>query len=236
MGDLQRAGDIEVNIVNKTDQTPLKVNVDGSINVLSVMPLPPDTIKIFYIISGTVSGSSYIDTPWVIPNNTTFTLQRFKCGGDGTSGDSTRFYLYYDSTGYTVGLTSTIYSLFYYNGFNSNMEEDFSLDFTGDGTKSFILRRERANATARILYAVLFGYLTYNTITTNETNTATTVTATTLTRTGAGWTTNQWVGKYLRVNNNVPLYIASNTTDTITVIGNIFNTGSSIPYTIITFN
>jgi hypothetical protein len=234
---------VDVQIRDRDGLNQLVINSDGSVNVKTVLPIPPNTIKIAYIVEGVVNGSTISDVPYIIPENTVFTLQRFKVGGAGQSGDDTRFSLFYSETSNTVNGSVIKKSNFVYNGFVSVYQEDFSEDFTGNGVRTFILRRHRANATARTIHAIIFGYLTYNTITVDESNTSTGLTSTTVTRTGAGWTINSHVGKYLRIAGGTPIYIISNTATVLTIMGYIdIITDSAnnniivVPYEIITFN
>jgi hypothetical protein len=223
----------EVKILDSLGINKLKINVDGSINVNTAIPTPPSSIVVISLVQDSVPGSSFSDTRWIIPNNTTFHLQRFKCGGDGSSGDQTRFFLVFNNTGTTFSVNSIYKSVFYFNGFTCNFFEDFSEEIEGNGVKSFIIRRQRANATARILYSVLYGYIVYNTVTVHETGTSPTVTNTTFTKdAGVTWTVNQHANRYVRFNNGTPFFITSNTTTVATIVGNIDPNGSTIPYTI----
>lgn len=210
-----------------------KVNADGTLAVSTATVTPANTIPVEILVESSVAGSTSVDTPYVIPNNTSLQLQAFKFGCYSSSTNESRAYLY-ESTGNTITAISILHTLIYIVW--GTVRDPLSDLIVGNGTKCLIMRRQRVDATARNMFTMIEGYLTYNTITVDETNTATTVAATTVTRTGASWTTNQWAGKYVRVNGGPPLYIASNTATVLTITGNIANTGSTIPYKIITFN
>lgn len=222
-----------VGIIDSLGVNKVKVNADGTLAVSTATVAPPNTISIEALIEGSVAGSTLVDTPYIIPNNTTLYLQSFKFGCYSSASNESRGYLYQSETA-AIGVLSKLISIFYTVW--GTLIDPLTNVIVGDGNRRLIMRRQRVDATARNMFAMITGYITYNTITVDETNTATTVTATTVTRTGAGWTVNAFAGKYIRMNGGTPMYIASNTATVITITGNIPIVGSSIPYQIVTFN
>lgn len=200
---------------------------------------PPGSILVEVLIRGTVSGSTYSDTPFFIPPNTTFSVQRMMGGCASLSSNLSSIETHYDPSG-AVTINSYLMAIGYI--VTGNYMEDMNGYYAGDGTKAVILRRYRLDAGAKEIYGRMLGYLSYTTMNKIDTGSNGVATTTTLTSAGKAWATNVHAGRYLIIQRNgvdqTPLKIASNTGTVITLTAGQSNAviGSNLTYKIVTFS
>jgi len=136
MADLNRQGDVEVNIVDKTTQVPAQVDSSGNLKVITPAPAPPtgtDPINIGGVVNPLKLGG-YVDTTYTITNNKILTIQRFSGGTECSLG---KIELWWDPDG-DMGINSTLIKSAYLN--INNFQFDLDNEYTGDGTARIVLR------------------------------------------------------------------------------------------------
>lgn len=211
-----------------------KVDEAGNLFVKTVPLAPPGTLPVEIIARSSVPGSSVVDIAWVIPLNTKLTIQKIVGGQYPVSGDASAVELNYDDSG-AITASSYLISLGYIGTGEMNYHDDLNIEYIGNNIAAIIARRQRINATARLMYIRWVGYLTYTSYTTHVSGNTTSVSSTSITDTSKNWVVNTHVGRYVMLNDNTPLRIVSNTNNTLTVIGNSQLSGVQ-PYKIISFN
>lgn len=132
------------------------VEVSGGRLPVSVPPpsAPEDKTAVRQTGYGDVSGSSYIDTTYVIPNGETFTLTYFASGGPPGTSDYSAIELWYCPDGIVNGNAELLDVGFTPNDTRSQLDTDF----IGNGTRSIVLRRKRLNAGTLLIYGRFEGY------------------------------------------------------------------------------
>lgn len=197
-----------------------RVDESGYLLVKTPPPeAPVGTFPVEMMARSTITGSSQVDTPWVIPPNTVIVLQRFLGGQYPASGDASELGLYHSTTG-TITTASYLLSLGYVGTGEMNYKDELANTYAGDGVAAIIARRRRMNATAREMYYRWIGYLKYKNTKIIEDSITTNVTATTITDTTKTWTPGALVGFYVVLSKRTPLRITANTNNTLTVVGN----------------
>lgn len=106
-----------------------------------------------------VSGTSFSDTVYVIPNGKTLTIQSFSGGAEASTGNSdgaSKVELWSDPNGNGTGMTliRVAYAA------NSNFDFVLNRVFVGDGTAAIRLRRTRLDSGNREVAAFWDGYRT----------------------------------------------------------------------------
>lgn len=82
MGDIDRKGDLDANIVDKTNQYSLSINSNGSINVAVSTPVPPAATKVKTGGQVTVTKLGGTNTSgYTIPNGAVFNITSLQFGG-----------------------------------------------------------------------------------------------------------------------------------------------------------
>ena len=158
MGDINRQGDQEVNIVDKLSQTSLIVETDGSFNVnaniSSVPPIPIGAVRVSTRDFDDVASTAGVDTFYTITNLKTLTLQLFSAGAEASTGGSA-VELLDDPNGDLSVLTQIVI------GFVNGTSVQGSLGnstYAGDGTRRIVLRLRGYSANAREMAGSWVGY------------------------------------------------------------------------------
>lgn len=122
----------------------MKVNDDGSINVVNIAATTPDAgTQVIVENFGTIATTSGTDTVYTITNGTTLTLQTFISGSASTSGGSACD-LFEDPNGDLTVLNriETIYT----DGSTSPLP--VGQEFVGDGTRRIVMRQRGVSSSS----------------------------------------------------------------------------------------
>jgi len=133
----------------------MKVNPNGSINVVTVAATVPDAgtpiIEDAFTSVATVAG---VDTIYTITNSTTLTIQTFTSGSEEKTGGSVAE-LFEDPNGNLTPL-NRIDSI-YTNGNTTNVP--IGTDFVGNGTRRIVMRqRGLGSSSAREVFSRWSGF------------------------------------------------------------------------------
>lgn len=156
MGDLNRKGDIEVNIVDKVTQYSATVDASGRLTVNTIAPSPAGTVRKTASAQGDVNSTAGTDTTYVVTSGKTLTINRLSAGAESTAKSGSVVELFYDALG--TGVTLILIDAIYLDGGSNKFDEDY--DIVGDGTKMVRLRRRTFTADPREMYAKWEGYET----------------------------------------------------------------------------
>lgn len=128
------------------------VDASGSLQVVNQAPVaPPATTPVMVVAYDSVITNS--DTSYTITNGKVLYIQRLYAGAEG-SVDGSVVELWYDPNGTGVGMT-VIVPLFV-NG--SSQDAALLEGFTGNGTRRILMRRQRNDGGAKIIFGKFVGY------------------------------------------------------------------------------
>lgn len=132
----------------------MKVNANGSINVVNVTAVAPvNTTPVVITAFGAVATTVGVDTFYTITNGLDLTIQRLDGGSEENTGGSA-VELFYDPNANLTGMTRL--GTIYVNG--SSYEQAVDRTFTGDGTRRIVLRRRGFSGNSREMFARWAGY------------------------------------------------------------------------------
>jgi len=129
-----------------------KVDASGRLLVSSQTVAPVDTTPVSVTEYGDVSTTD--DSFYIIPNGEVLTITKFIASAevDSTSGNAIEFY--YAPNGDTTGLV--VINAIHASG--NSFQVDINAEYTGDGTKSILLRRRRLSGGAKEIFGRWEGY------------------------------------------------------------------------------
>jgi len=156
MGDLNRKGDIEVNIVDKATQYSATVDASGRLTVNTIAPTPAGTTSKSDYAQGDTNSTTGDDETYVVTSGQTLTITRLSGGAESTAKSGSVIELFYDALG--TGVTLILIDAIYLDGGSNKFDEDYEI--VGDGTKLVRLRRRTFTADPREMYAKWEGYET----------------------------------------------------------------------------
>jgi len=152
MADLNRKGDIDVNICDPVTQFKAQVDASGQLKVVTPAPAPPEgTTGVSRTEYGSVSTTD--DDVYIIPNGEDLVVQRLSGGAETGNGGSV-IELWYDPNGDGTGMT--IIDSIMADG--SSDQHSLDVTYTGDGTKSIRMRRRRFGGGAIEIFGRWEGY------------------------------------------------------------------------------
>lgn len=153
MGDKDRQGDQEVNIVDQDSQVPVGITLDGRLKTSQIVDTPVGTTEVTQEEFDDVSTTSGDDNTYTITNGETLTIQRFSAGSEEQTGGSV-VELYEDPNG-DLSVLNIIEAIFV-NG--NSRQADVGQQFEGDGTRRIVMRRRGFTGNAREIFARWIGF------------------------------------------------------------------------------
>ena len=132
----------------------MKVNANGSINVVNVSAVAPvNTTPVITGAFGSVATTNGVDTYYTITNAKTLTIQRLDGGSEENTGGSV-VELFYDPNANLTGMTRL--GVIYLNGSSNN--QFIEQQFTGNGTRRIVLRARGFSSNSREMFRRWIGY------------------------------------------------------------------------------
>jgi len=156
MADLDRGERTSgVYISNFEETAQAKIDESGLLQVSAPPPVtPPGKTSVIKSGYGDVSGRSFEDETFVIPNGETLILSYFAGGGHPGTSDYSVIELWDCPNGSVDGSSIIIEAAFTPGNVRAQLNEEFF----GDGTRAIVLRRKRLNAGTHLLYGKFTGY------------------------------------------------------------------------------
>ena len=130
----------------------IRADSAGRLLISSDTATPVDTTAVVTTILSSINTAT--DTIYTIPNGTTLTIQLFEAGAEASSVGGSKVTLYEDPNGNLSVLN--IISTIYVNG--SSYQNSISQEFTGNGTRRIVMRRNVFAGASREVYGRWKGF------------------------------------------------------------------------------
>ncbi len=153
MGDLAAVDAASVSIEDVTSGINLKINSDGSLNVIATILTPDGATRVVTSVFGSVGSTAGVDTIYTITNGQTLTVQILQAGAEGdVSG--TVIELFEDPNG-DLSVLNRVTLIFVNGASNGRIVQQ---TFVGDGVRRIVMRRRTYTASTREVEARWVGY------------------------------------------------------------------------------
>lgn len=152
MGDISRKGDVQVRIVDPTNQYEAKVDSSGRLLVSQEAATPADTTEVRQTAQSSINSAA--DTIYTITNGKTLTIQILSAGSEANTTGGSKVELYEDPNGNLTGMV--LISVIYVNG--NSFQNSLSISYVGNGTRRIVMRRNAFAGASREVFGSWKGF------------------------------------------------------------------------------